>query len=195
MLRGLGRLVGRQHLQRHLVDRRGLHDVVGFLIGAKLDRHARHQDRVGCAHIFDLDAGRVREQLEQRQAFLLVGRRVDDERAFRFGRREQRRIEPGSRRGCAGRRALGLGGRQPSDGMSARARPSNPADRVLFAKPLNPSSLGAGRAGAFDLSPPAGVDADAASPAGRAALRPSGILLAFPPVGLRASEAYLRPDN
>ena len=108
---GLGRLVGRQHLQRHLVDGRGLHDVVGFLIGAKLDRHARHQDRVGCAHIFDLDAGRVGEQFEQRQAFLLVGRRVDDERALRPGRRQQRGIEPRSRRFRAGRCALGLGRR------------------------------------------------------------------------------------
>src|SRR6266542_6928629 len=93
----LGRLVFRQHLRRHLVDGRGLHDVVGPLIGAKLDRHAREQHRIGCAHVVDLDARRLGEQFEQRQPFLLVCRRVADERAFRFRRGEQRRIEPGPR--------------------------------------------------------------------------------------------------
>jgi hypothetical protein len=60
---------------------------------------------------------------------------------------------------------------------------------MLFAKPLNPSSLGrrlrrrirSFAAGAL-MHP-------------RRAPGPLGILFAFPPVGLRASEAYLSLDN
>src|SRR4051794_24746605 len=80
-------------------------------------------------------------------------------------------------------------GVQPGDGINARARPNNPADRTLFAKPLNPSSLGRRLRRHIPSFAAWGIDA----PAPRSG--PMGILFAFPPVGLRASEAYLSLDN
>ena len=82
---GFRRLVGREHLRRQLVDRGHMHDVVGFLISAEFNGHARGQDRIRAAHILDLDSGRLLENLEQRQPFLLVGRGIDRQRALGLG--------------------------------------------------------------------------------------------------------------
>ena len=89
-------LIGCQHLRRHLVDGRGLHDVVGLLPGTKLDPHARHQDGIRRTHVCDRNTGRVGELLEQGQSFLLVGGGVDNERALALCGRKERRIEPGA---------------------------------------------------------------------------------------------------
>ena len=78
----------------------------------------RHQRRVGGAHIVDLDAGRLGEDLEQRQAFLLVHRRIDDQRPFLLGGGEQRRVEPGLWRPVA------AAGASPSDRAIAANAPS-----------------------------------------------------------------------
>ena len=79
----------------------------------------RHQRRVRAAHVTDLDAGRVGENLEQRQAFLLVHGRIDDQRPFLLGGGEQRRVEPGALWRPARRRA-----RDRATGQPRRARPA-----------------------------------------------------------------------
>ena len=85
----------RQHLRRHLVGVGNVDDVERRPAGARFDRHTREQRGIVAADVVELDAGGILENLEQGQAFLLVGRRVDGERPFGLGRRQQGGIEPG----------------------------------------------------------------------------------------------------
>ena len=100
---GLGRFILREHLLRQFVRRMRKDHVEGALAGTRLDHRARHQHVVAGADVVHLDSGRVLEDFEQRQALALVGRGIDDDRAFLLGRRQQGRVEPG-RRLCAGLR-------------------------------------------------------------------------------------------
>ena len=69
----------------------------------------------------DLDAGRLGEELEQRQAFLLVGRGIDDQLALPSGRR---RAAPGRARASA---AWPAGGRETRERQGDRGERAQPA--------------------------------------------------------------------
>ena len=117
---GLRRIDLRQHRVGQPVHRRRHHHVPAVLLGAEFDRDAADDAGVGGAHIADLDAGRVLEDLVIGQRLLLVHRAVDDQRALPSWRL----------RGASGRARAGPARRRASRARHAEHGRAAAATRV-----------------------------------------------------------------